>query len=149
MQRKAYLMVLLFIFNILSTYRRKKQQSISEISVAFGANPLLKNATIAILEGERIGLVGRNGCGKSTFLKMAAGATSPDSGQINTRRGLLVGYLPQEFELEEELTVHEAVLRGASAVQDLLAEYETGDLPTPETSTLKVATLSSGSPAAE
>jgi ATP-binding cassette subfamily F protein uup len=99
--------------------------SVSDISVAFGANPLLKNATIAILEGERIGLVGRNGCGKSTFLKMAAGATSPDSGQINTRRGLLVGYLPQEFELEEELTVHEAVLRGASAVQDLLAEYET------------------------
>ena len=99
--------------------------SVSEISVAFGANPLLKNATIAILEGERIGLVGRNGCGKSTFLKMAAGATRPDSGQINTRRGLLVGYLPQEFELEEELTVHEAVLRGASAVQALLAEYET------------------------
>ena len=99
--------------------------SVSEISVAFGAKPLLKNATIAILEGERIGLVGRNGCGKSTFLKMAAGATSPDSGQINTRRGLLVGYLPQEFELEEELTVHEAVLRGASAVKALLAEYET------------------------
>ncbi len=98
--------------------------SVSEISVAFGAKPILKNATIAILEGERIGLVGRNGCGKSTFLKMAAGATSPDSGQINTRRGLHVGYLPQEFELEEDLTVHEAVLRGAGAVQALLAEYE-------------------------
>jgi ATP-binding cassette subfamily F protein uup len=99
--------------------------SVSDISVAFGAKPLLKNATIAILEGERVGLVGRNGCGKSTFLKMAAGATTPDSGQVNTRRGLLVGYLPQEFELEEELTVHEAVLRGARAVQELLAEYET------------------------
>jgi ATP-binding cassette subfamily F protein uup len=99
--------------------------SVSEISVAFGANPILKNATIAVLEGERIGLVGRNGCGKSTFLKMAAGVTSPDAGQINARRGLHIGYLPQEFELEEHLSVHDAVLHGASAVLALLAEYET------------------------
>ncbi len=98
--------------------------SASELTIAFGAKPLLKSGTIAILEGERIGMVGRNGCGKSTFLKIAAGAIAPDSGQLTLRRGLLTGYLPQDFELEEELTVHEAVLRGASAIQALIAEYE-------------------------
>ena len=90
--------------------------SASELQIAFGAKPLLQGGTIAILEGERVGLVGRNGCGKSTFLKIAAGVIAPDSGTVTTRRGLLTGYLPQEFELEQDLSVHEAVLRGAAAV---------------------------------
>ena len=60
--------------------------SASDISIAFGAKPLIKGGTIAIVEGERVGLVGRNGCGKSTFLKIAAGILAPDSGQINLRR---------------------------------------------------------------
>ena len=98
--------------------------SASDLQIAFGAKPLLQGGTVAILEGERVGLVGRNGCGKSTFLKIAAGVISPDSGTVTTRRGLLTGYLPQDFELEEELTVHEAVLRGAAAVQSLIEEYE-------------------------
>ncbi|MEK0445666.1 MAG: hypothetical protein RLZZ399_987 [Verrucomicrobiota bacterium] len=98
--------------------------SASQISVAFGAKPLLEQATLAILEGERVGLVGRNGCGKSTFLKIAAGVIPPDSGQLTQRRGLLTGYLPQEFELEEDASVHDAVLAGAAAVQALLAEYD-------------------------
>jgi len=105
--------------------------SASELHIAFGAKPLLKSGTIAILEGERVGLVGRNGCGKSTFLKIAAGALAPDSGQVTLRRGLLTGYLPQDFELEEELTVHEAVLRGASAIQALIAEYESAPADSP------------------
>jgi ATP-binding cassette subfamily F protein uup len=68
--------------------------------------------------------VGRNGCGKSTFLKIAAAAQAPDSGQVTLRRGLLIGYLPQDFELEDQLSVHEAVMKGAAAVQSLLAEYD-------------------------
>ena len=98
--------------------------SATNLSIAFGARPLLSEGTIAILEGERVGLVGRNGCGKSTFLKIAAAVQAPDSGHVTLRRGLLIGYLPQEFELEEELSVHEAVMKGAAAVQSLLAEYE-------------------------
>lgn len=105
--------------------------SASELQIAFGAKPLLKSGTIAILEGERIGLVGRNGCGKSTFLKIAAGALAPDSGQVTLRRGLLTGYLPQDFELEEDLSVHEAVLRGASAIQALIEEYESASADSP------------------
>lgn len=98
--------------------------SATDLNIAFGAKPLLVNGTIALLEGERVGLVGRNGCGKSTFLKIAAGVVAPDSGLVTLRRGLLTGYLPQEFELEEELDVHEAVMRGASAIQQMLAEYD-------------------------
>jgi ATP-binding cassette subfamily F protein uup len=98
--------------------------SASQITVAFGGKPLLEQGTIAILEGERVGLVGRNGCGKSTFLKIAAGVIQPDSGQMTQRRGMLTGYLPQEFELEEDATVHDAVMNGAAAVQALLEEYE-------------------------
>ncbi|MEI6714211.1 MAG: ABC-F family ATP-binding cassette domain-containing protein [Verrucomicrobiota bacterium] len=98
--------------------------SANQISVAFGSNPLLDQATLAILQGERVGLVGRNGCGKSTFLKIAAGAIAPDAGQITQQRGMLTGYLPQEFELEEDATVHDAVMHGAAAVQSLLREYE-------------------------
>ena len=98
--------------------------SASSLSIAFGSRPLLDGGTIAILEGERVGVVGRNGCGKSTFLKIAAAAQAPDSGQVTLRRGLLIGYLPQDFELEDQLSVHEAVMRGAAAVQSLLAEYD-------------------------
>lgn len=98
--------------------------SASSLSIAFGSRPLLDGGTIAILEGERVGVVGRNGCGKSTFLKIAAEAQAPDSGQVTLRRGLLIGYLPQDFELEDQLSVHEAVMKGAAAVQSLLAEYD-------------------------
>ena len=110
--------------------------SASELQIAFGAKPLLQGGTIAILEGERVGLVGRNGCGKSTFLKIAAGVITPDSGTVTTRRSLLTGYLPQDFELEEELTVHEAVLRGAAAVQALIEEYENASADSPNASQL-------------
>lgn len=98
--------------------------SATGLNIAFGAKPLLVNGTIALLEGERVGLVGRNGCGKSTFLKIAAGVLEPDAGLVSLRRGLLTGYLPQEFELEDDLSVHDAVMRGAVSVQKMLMEYE-------------------------
>lgn len=110
--------------------------SATQISVAFGGSPLLHEATLAILEGERVGLVGRNGCGKSTFLKIAAGSLQPDSGQVTQKRGILVGYLPQEFELEEDASVHDAVLKGATKVQAFLSEYETAPAHSPRAAEL-------------
>jgi len=110
--------------------------SASNLSIAFGSRPLLDGGTIAILEGERVGVVGRNGCGKSTFLKIAAAAEMPDSGQVTLRRGLLIGYLPQEFELEDQLSVHEAVMKGAAAIQSLLAEYDLAQPDSPRAADL-------------
>lgn len=98
--------------------------SASEICVKFGAQTVLDGATMAILKGDRIGLVGRNGCGKSTFLKIAAGVEAPDSGSFVTKRDLRVGYLPQEFDLDEDTTVMENVLAGCQHLLDLIDKYE-------------------------
>ncbi len=99
--------------------------SATELTVRFGTQTVLEQASLTILEGERIGLVGRNGSGKSTFLQIAAGVMQPDSGEMNSRRDLVVGYMPQMFELDETATVHENILTGAQRVLDLIAEYET------------------------
>jgi ATP-binding cassette subfamily F protein uup len=99
--------------------------SASELVIRFGNQAVLDRATATILEGERVGLVGRNGSGKSTFLQIAAGMMKPDEGEFNQRRDLVVGYMPQMFELEEAATVHANILSGAQRVLDLIAEYET------------------------
>src|SRR4051812_15110322 len=98
--------------------------SASELVVRFGNQVVLDRATATILEGERVGLVGRNGSGKSTFLQIAAGVMKPDAGELNQRRDLVVGYMPQMFELEEKATVHANILAGAQRVLDLIEEYE-------------------------
>src|SRR4051795_12127386 len=98
--------------------------SASELVVRFGNQVVLDKATATILEGERVGLVGRNGTGKSTFLQIAAGVMQPDSGELVTRRDLVTGYMPQMFELDEDATVHANILAGAQPVLDLIAEYE-------------------------
>ena len=71
---------------------------------------MLDRATLTIHEGERAGLVGRNGCGKSTFLRIAAGVLEPDAGQFTRRRDLVTGYLPQIFDLDESRSVHANIL---------------------------------------
>jgi ABC transport system ATP-binding/permease protein len=98
--------------------------SASELNVRYGPHLVLDRATIAIGEGERVGLVGRNGSGKSTFLRIAAGELEPDSGQFTRRRDLITGYLPQVFALDDDATVEVNIRRGAERVLELLAEYE-------------------------
>ncbi|MDQ6860413.1 MAG: ATP-binding cassette domain-containing protein [Verrucomicrobiota bacterium] len=98
--------------------------SANELVVRFGNQVVLDRATVSIVEGERVGLVGRNGTGKSTFLQIAAGVMQPDAGELVTRRDLVVGYMPQMFELDEDATVHANILSGAQRILDLIAEYE-------------------------
>lgn len=99
--------------------------SASELVVRYSTQTVLDKATLTINEGERVGLVGRNGCGKSTFLRIAAGVLEPDGGQMTRRRDLVTGYLPQVFDLDETQTVQANILAGAQLVLDLIAEYET------------------------
>ena len=99
--------------------------SATELVVRFGPHVVLDRASTTILDGERVGLVGRNGSGKSTFLQIAAGVMPPDAGELNRRRDLVVGYMPQMFALDEATTVHANILAGAQNVLDLVAEYET------------------------
>src|SRR6188768_2832249 len=98
--------------------------SANSLVVRHGTQTVLDGATLTILEGERIGLVGRNGSGKSTFLQIAAGARTPDSGEMNPRRDISVGYMPQVFDLDEKATVRANVMSGAQRVLDLIAQYE-------------------------
>ncbi len=96
----------------------------TEITVSYGDRKVLDAATLAIEEGDRIGLVGRNGCGKTTFLRILAGLQSPDSGDVTRRRELVVSYLPQDFMLDAAKNVLENIRDGAKPVLDLIAEFE-------------------------
>jgi ATP-binding cassette subfamily F protein uup len=105
--------------------------SANNLSVKYGAQVVLDGATIAFTEGEHIGLVGRNGSGKSTFLQIAAGVARADSGEFSCRRDLVTGYMPQVSGLDDTTTVHANILNGAQRILDLIAEYERvpGDSP--------------------
>ncbi len=95
-----------------------------EIVVAHNDRVLLDHATLSLGSGDRSGLVGRNGAGKSTFLKILAGELVPDSGEIIRTKGTVVGYLPQAFALDANKTVYESVSEGGKVVLDLIHEYE-------------------------
>src|SRR5690242_21911076 len=96
----------------------------TELTVRYNERVVLEGATLAIDEGDRIGLVGRNGCGKTTFLRILAGLQSPDRGDVTRRRELVVSYLPQDFMLDPAKNVFENIRAGATAVLDLIAEFE-------------------------
>lgn len=85
---------------------------------------LLDDASLSIHAGERIGLIGRNGCGKSTFLQILVGELTADQGTIVPRQDLVLGYLPQEARLEPELNVLENIRQGARHILDAIAQFE-------------------------
>ncbi len=96
-----------------------------EIVLKHNTRVLLDRAALALCTGDRVGLVGRNGSGKSTFLKILFGDVMPDSGEVIRARDLVIGYLPQEFTLDPALTVGENVRNGAQHVLKLIEEFET------------------------
>jgi ATP-binding cassette subfamily F protein uup len=98
--------------------------SASEVTVRYNEHAILDDVTLGIQEGDRIGLVGRNGCGKTTFLKILAGLQAPDSGEISRQRELVASYLPQDFMLDAAKNVQENIREGAQHVLNLIAEFE-------------------------
>ncbi|HEU5070897.1 MAG TPA: ABC-F family ATP-binding cassette domain-containing protein [Verrucomicrobiae bacterium] len=96
----------------------------TDVTVRYNDRAILDAATLAIDEGQRIGLVGRNGCGKTTFLKILAGLLVPDAGDVTRRRDLVVSYLSQDFTLDPALDVRGNVRAGAQRTLDLIAEFE-------------------------
>lgn len=85
------------------------------IGKSFGARPLFDNLSLAISEGERLGLIGPNGSGKSTLLRILAGAIAPDSGTISVRRQARVGYVAQDTGLPEDRTARDIVAEALAA----------------------------------
>jgi ATP-binding cassette subfamily F protein uup len=96
----------------------------TDITVRYNERLVLDAATLGIQEGDRIGLVGRNGSGKTTFLRILAGLQSPDAGEVSRRRDLVVSYLPQDFALDGAATVRESVREGGRHVLGLISEFE-------------------------
>lgn len=80
------------------------------ISITFGTRTVLEDVTLGIDEGDRIGIVGRNGDGKSTLMKLLAQCMQPDTGRVTHRRDLRVGYLDQSDVLDPELSVLQAIV---------------------------------------
>ncbi|QIF05838.1 ATP-binding cassette domain-containing protein [Roseimicrobium sp. ORNL1] len=101
--------------------------SANELTLSYGNHRLLDGITLAVNEGEKVGLVGRNGTGKTSLLKILAGTERADTGDLSIRRGLRIGYLPQEFELDGSLTVLENIRSGAADLIDMIARYESGE----------------------
>ena len=98
--------------------------SASDVTVRYNNHTVLDAITLGIQDGDRIGLVGRNGSGKTTFLKILAGLQSPDSGEISRQRDLVVSYLPQDFMLDATKNVYENIRDGAQHVLNLITEFE-------------------------
>ena len=98
--------------------------AVENLEMAYGDQKILEKATLTLHEGERVALVGRNGCGKSTFMKILVGAEQPDAGTVTRRKGLRIGYLPQEFTLDRSVNVYENILQGVRHVVDMIKEYE-------------------------
>lgn len=80
------------------------------LNVAFPAKQVLRGVTLGVNEGDRIGIVGKNGDGKSTLLRVLAGIYTPDEGEVTRRGSLTVGVLTQTDELPPELSVEQAVV---------------------------------------
>lgn len=94
------------------------------ITKSYSERILLNSISLYINEGDRIGIVGINGTGKSTFLKIIAGAETPDSGAISKAAGLKIGYLPQNPVFDENITILEQVFKGASKQVEEPKVYE-------------------------
>jgi len=98
--------------------------TINDLSHAFGGPPLLDAVNFQVDAGERVCLVGRNGSGKSTFMKLLAGDMKPDRGGMVTAPGVRIGRLPQDIPADVAGSVHDVVAAGLLAQNDHEEEWE-------------------------
>ncbi|MDH5265432.1 MAG: ATP-binding cassette domain-containing protein, partial [Betaproteobacteria bacterium] len=96
---------------------------LSEVSLAYGHVPLLDHASLVIEPGERIGLIGRNGTGKSSLLRIIEGAARADDGKVWLAPGTKVASVPQEPAFEPGRTIFEAVAEGLGEGTRLIVDY--------------------------
>lgn len=89
-----------------------------------GAKVVFDDISLYINSGDKIGLIGINGTGKSTLLKILAGFEESDAGEITTSNELVIEYLPQQIDFDDEATVLEQIFRGESSFMVILRQYE-------------------------
>ncbi len=98
--------------------------SVENISKSFGMRVLFEGISFGINEGQKIGFVAKNGTGKTSLLNIIAGNDLPDSGNVTFRKGLKVAYLPQEPNLDAQLTVEQAIFSADNPILNVIETYE-------------------------
>jgi len=98
--------------------------SVEQLSKSYNEQPLFLSITFGISQGQKVALVGKNGSGKSTLLKIIAGAEAPDSGKTVFRKGIKLGYLPQNPDFSSHLTVRDYIFNRDSEILTTIAAYE-------------------------
>lgn len=97
---------------------------LNSASISFGDQPVLDNVDLAIDADQRIALVGRNGTGKSTLLKILAGMIKPDSGERTTVKNLRLAYLQQDVPVDLEGSIYSVVASGLENIGTLVADFQ-------------------------
>ncbi len=100
------------------------------ISKSYSEKTLLDRVSLGINEGDKIGLIGVNGTGKSTFLKILAGVDEPEEGTVITGNGVHIGYLPQNPDFDGNMTVLQQAMAGVSPAEQEAKEYEVKNILT-------------------
>ncbi|MEJ2003497.1 MAG: ABC-F family ATP-binding cassette domain-containing protein [Cyclobacteriaceae bacterium] len=98
--------------------------SAENIFLRYGPRVLLDHVSFGIEQGQKIALVGVNGCGKSTFLRILAGEDEPNEGTVARKNGLNLAYLSQKPEIPSDITVLEAILDSDDPIMELVRDYE-------------------------
>lgn len=98
--------------------------SVENLHVEFSSKPLFAGVSYVINDRDRIALVGKNGAGKSTMLKIIAGLQQPTDGQVSMPRETTIGYLPQVMKVSDERTVREEAEQAFSHIQEMQAELD-------------------------
>jgi ATP-binding cassette subfamily F protein uup len=101
--------------------------TLQQAQLAFGHVALLDRAEFSLETAERVGLIGRNGAGKSSLLRILGGLEKPDDGDLRVQQGLRVTYVAQEPQLNGESTIFESVSEGLSRVRHLIEQYCLGE----------------------
>tara|TARA_R110002051_G_scaffold325740_1_gene430692 strand:- start:5002 stop:6888 length:1887 start_codon:yes stop_codon:yes gene_type:complete len=98
--------------------------SVENIAKAYGENVLFSDLSFGINKDQKIALIAKNGTGKTSILNILSGLDSPDSGQVNFRKGIRVSFLDQEPDLDENLSIEETIFASDNEVLQVIRAYE-------------------------
>ena len=98
--------------------------SLENVSKNYGIRPLFENVTLGFEDSDKIGIIGANGSGKSTFLKVVAGTETPDTGKVTRTSGKTLAFLSQNPQFDDEKTVLETIFAASGGVMKTIRDYE-------------------------
>lgn len=98
--------------------------SVEDLTKQYGDHPLFEDLKFGINKGDKVGLIAQNGAGKSTLLKILAGQDTADAGSVHLRKGIKLGYLEQDPQIDNTLTIRESIDTGHSEIAEVIRQYQ-------------------------